>query len=186
MTTNLTIDDPLMQNLFRCVEAAELPLIFHIAPQVGGYYGMVDDLHLPKLEQSLQKFPKLNFLGHSQAFWSEISADVTEQNRTSYPKGPVVPGGAVPTLMRKYPNMWGDLSAGSGHNAISRDPEFGYRFLNEFQDRLLFGTDLLRVGQHLPQVEYLKSITEQGHISQEVYEKIAWRNANRLLGLGLA
>ena len=94
--------------------------------------------------------------------------------------------GRVPELMQKYPNLHGDLSAGSGFNAISRDPAFGYRFLEEFQDRLFFGTDLLRPGQDLPQVVYLQDIAQQGHISQQAYEKIAWRNADRLLGLGLA
>jgi predicted TIM-barrel fold metal-dependent hydrolase len=185
VTTNLPFDDPLMCNLFSHVEAAGLPLIFHVAPQVGGYYGLVDDLGLPRLETVLKRFPDLRFLGHSQAFWAEISADASDENRTGYPKGPVVPG-RIPELMTKYPNLHGDLSAGSGFNAISRDPEFGYRFLEEFQDRLFFGTDLLRVGQDLPQVAYLNEIVEAGHISQQAYEKIAWRNADRLLGLGLA
>ena len=45
-------------------------------------------------------------------------------------------------MMRAHPNLHGDLSAGSGHNALSRDPAFGVRFLNEFQDRLYFGTDI--------------------------------------------
>ena len=44
--------------------------------------------------------------------------------------------------MRRYPNLYGDLSAGSGFGAISRDPEFGYAFLEEFQDRLYFALDL--------------------------------------------
>jgi len=162
VTTNLPFDDPLVENLFRHCEAAALPLVFHVSPRVGGFYGLVDDLGLPGLEKALARFPKLPFLGHSQAFWAEISADASEENRTGYPKGP------------------------SGYNAISRDPTFGYRFLSEFQDRLLFGTDLLRPGQELPQVSYLKSAIEQGHISREVYAKIAWRNADRLLGLGLA
>jgi predicted TIM-barrel fold metal-dependent hydrolase len=184
VTTNLFFDDPLIQNLFRHCEAARMPLIFHIAPGVGGYYGLVDDLHLPRLEATLARFPNLTFLGHSQPFWAEISADVTDQNRNSYPPGPVVPG-RVPELMSRYPNLCGDLSAGSGFNAISRDPAFGYRFLEEFQDRLFFATDLLRPGQELPQGPYLKSAVEQGHISRAAYEKITWQNANRLLGLGL-
>ena len=186
VTTNLPFDDPLMCTLYRSCEAAGLPLIFHVSPQVGGYYGLVDDLHLPRLEEMLKRFPNLRFLGHSQAFWAEISADVTGENRTGYPTGSVLPGGRIPELMARYPNLYGDLSAGSGYNAISRDPAFGYRFLEEFQDRLLFGTDLLRPGQDLPQVEYLQRTVQRGHISKEAFEKIAWRNADQLLGLGLA
>ena len=88
MTVNLPFDDPLVWNLFHHVEASGLPLIFHLAPQVGGYYGMVDELHLPRLERTLQRFPKLPFLGHSQPFWAEISADVTDENRNGYPHWP--------------------------------------------------------------------------------------------------
>jgi predicted TIM-barrel fold metal-dependent hydrolase len=185
VTVNLPFDDPLVWNLFEYVEASGLPLIFHLAPQVGGYYGMVDELHLPRLERTLQRFPELPFLGHSQPFWAEISADVTDANRNGYPSGPVVPGGRVPELMRAYPNLHGDLSAGSGYNAISRDPAFGYQFLEEFQDRLFFGTDLLSPGQNLPQIEYLKGAVQRGDITREAFDKIAWKNTNRLLGLGI-
>ena len=184
VTANLPFDDPRVENLFAQVEKAGLPLIFHIGPQSGGVYGLIDDLHLPKLEGALEKFPKLNFLGHSQPFWSEISADVTAQSRNGYPKGPVTPGRIV-ELMRRYPNLCGDISAGSGFNALSRDPEFGFAFMEEFQDRLFFGTDICRPGQELPQPPYLRKIVAEGKISREAYEKITWQNANRLLKLGL-
>jgi predicted TIM-barrel fold metal-dependent hydrolase len=182
VTTNLPFDDPLVWHLFAFYEQAELPLIFHVAPSVGGYYGLVDDLGLPRLEKTLARFPRLRFLGHSQAFWSEISADVTPETRGGYPNGPVTPG-RVPALMRGYPNLYGDLSAGSGLNAVSRDPAFGYHFLEEFQDRLFFGTDVLRAGQEMPQVEYLESAVQKGAISKTAYEKITWENAAKLLGI---
>ena len=145
---------------------------------------MIDDLNLPKLEGALQKFPNLMFLGHSQPFWSEISADVTNETRNGYPKGKVIPG-RVPELLRKYPNMYGDMSAGSGFNAVSRDPEFGYTFMEEFQGKLLFGTDICRPGQELPLPGYLRKIHDDGKISDQTFEKITWKNANRLLRLGL-
>lgn len=185
VTTNLYLDDPLVANLFAHCQAAGLPLTVHIAPQVGGYYGLVDDLHLPRLEEALRRYPGLPFLGHSQPFWSEISSDVTEENRNGYPAGPVIAGGRLPALFEAYPNLYGDLSAGSGFNAISRDPEFGDRFLNQYPDRLLFGTDIVYPGQALPIVEYLRDAVRRGAISQEVYDKIAWQNADRLLGLGI-
>ena len=97
-------------------------------------------------------------------------------------KRTVTPG-RIPELMRRYPNLNGDLSAGSGLNAISRDPAFGYRFLEEFQDRLFFGTDVLRAGQEMPQVAFLKSAVEKGAISKAAYEKISWENAAKLLGM---
>jgi predicted TIM-barrel fold metal-dependent hydrolase len=180
--TPLPFDDPRNMNLFGQVEEAGLPLTFHIAPGIGGAYGCFDEVGLPRLEKVLKTFPDLRFLGHSQPFWAEISADVTQETRNGYPKGKVVPGRVV-ELMRNHPNLHGDLSAGSGYNAINRDPEFGCSFLEEFQDRLYFGTDIAHTRQETPIVEHLRRITEEGFLSNEAYEKITWRNATRLLGL---
>ena len=182
---SLPFGHPLMENLFRHAEACRLPLTFHIAPKEGGFYGIVDALGLPGLEGAMRKFPNLIFLGHSQPFWSEVGGDLAEEQRNAYPKGRVVEGGAVVRLFRKYPNLWGDLSpaAGSGYNAISRAPEFGYAFLDEFQDRLLFGTDICDPRNPLTLIDYLNEAVEKGHISRPVYEKVGWKNAERLLGL---
>ena len=184
VTANLPFDDPRVENMFGQVEKAGIPLLFHIGPRAGGCYGLIDDLNLPKLEGALQKFPNLVLIGHSQPFWSEISADNTDATRNGYPKGSVTPG-RVPELLRKYPNMYGDMSAGSGFNAVSRDPEFGYGFMEEFQDKLLFGTDICRPGQELPLPGYLRKIHDDGKISDQAFDKITWKNANRLLRLGL-
>jgi predicted TIM-barrel fold metal-dependent hydrolase len=182
---NLYFDDPLNMNFFGQVEEAGLPLTFHIAPQVGGFYGCVDDAGLPHLENVLKAFPNLIFLAHSQYFWAEISTDIVQDGkRVPYPKGKVTPGRVV-ELMRKYPNLHGDLSAGSGFNAISRDPEFGYKFMEEFQDRLCWGTDICQDPQKTPIVDYFHKLQAEKLISPEAYEKIAWQNANRLLKLGL-
>ena len=37
--------------------------------------------------------------------------------------------------------MFGDLSAGSGQNSITRDEEHARGFLDRHQDKLLFGSD---------------------------------------------
>jgi len=182
---NLHFDDPLNMNFFGQVEEAGLPLTFHVAPQLGGYYGCVDDVGLPRLEIVLKTFPKLIFLAHSQPFWAEISTDVVQDGkRVRYPKGKVTPGRVV-ELMRKYPSLHGDLSAGSGFGAISRDPEFGYAFMEEFQDRLYWGTDIANVPQKLPIVDYFRKLKAEKLISPAAYEKITWQNANRLLKLGI-
>ncbi len=179
---NIPFDDPLNMNLFKQVEELQLPLTFHIAPQIGGIYGCYDEIGLPRLERVLEECPELIMLGHSQPFWAEIGDDVTNENRSGYPEGPVKPG-RLPELMRKYPNLHGDLSAGSGLNAIRRDPEFGRAFMEEFQDRLYFGTDIAHSTQNPPIVEFFKKLKQEKTISEAAYEKIAWRNAARLLGL---
>ena len=180
---NLPWDDPRMENLFGHAQDRELSLTFHIAPKEFGYYGIIDRLGLPGLEGALRKFPGLKLMAHSQPFWAEISGDLNEEERNTYPKGTVAEGGAVVRLMREYPNLLGDLSAGSGHNAISRDPEFGYAFMTEFQDRLFFGTDFADVRNETPIIDFLNDAVGNGHISREVYEKIGWKNAEKLLGL---
>jgi hypothetical protein len=106
------------------------------------------------------------------------------QRRTGYPKGKVKPGRVV-ELMRKYPNLHGDLSAGSGFNAISRDPEFGCAFMEEFQDRLYWATDIANDPQKVPIVDYFRKLKAEKLISAAAYEKITWRNTDRLLKLGL-
>jgi uncharacterized protein len=183
VTANLPFDDPMMENLFRHAEANGLPLLFHIAPENHGYYGIRDLPGLPLLEGALGKFPELTFIGHSQPFWAEISGDLRLEDRNSYPTGPVAPGGAVVRLMREHPNLHADLSAGSGFNAISRDPEFGYGFLTEFAGRLYFGTDVCDPRNDVPLPGYLDRAVAEGAISCETYEMIGWRNAERLLGL---
>jgi len=110
LTANMHFDDPMVENLFRHCEIAGMPVLFHIGPRFGGCYGLVDDLGLPRLEGVLRKFPSLTFIGHSQPFWAEISADATNETRNGYPKGKVIPG-RIPFLLRTYTNLYADLSA---------------------------------------------------------------------------
>lgn len=184
---NLYFDDPLVQNLFAHAEKHDMLLTFHVATQKGGTYGLIDDLHLPRFEKMVQQFPRLRFLCHSQAFWSEISGDVTDETRGGYPSGPVTEGGKVVELLRKYPTVYGDLSAGSGYNAVSRDAEFGSWFLTEFQDQLCFGTDVCaphnREDVLIRLARFLRDGLEKGKLSQTVFDKVTHLNAQRLLGL---
>lgn len=177
---NLLLDDPLNMNFFAQVEEIGLPLTFHLAPKIGGYYGCVDEPGLPRLERVLKAFPRLIMLGHSQPFWAEIGTIDDDKSRAGYPKGKVTPGRVV-DLMRQYPNLHGDLSAGSGFNALTRDPEFGYRFLEEFQDRLCFGTDIANVPQKLPIVDYFKRLEDDHLVCSAALEKIRWINGSRIL-----
>ena len=179
---NLPFDNPMMENLFAACQDNAIPLTFHIAPQIGGCYGIYDDPGLPKLEGALKKFPDLVFLGHSQCFWAEISSLEGVDNRNSYPKGPVTEGRVV-ELMRRYPNLHGDLSAGSGCNAVSRDEAFGVRFLEEFQDRLYFGTDICHLDTDTPLVDFLLKLRDEKKISESVFQKVARENAIRLLDI---
>ena len=183
MTSNLYFDDPRCLNLYRQAGKFGFPVLFHLYDKLGGSYGLADDRGLPRLERALKECPDTIFIGHAMAFWSEISSDVTESNRAGYPSGPVKAPGRLQVLLKKYPNLYGDLSAGSGFNALNRDREYGYRFLGEFQDKLMFGTDIDADKEEVPHVNYFREIQDGGKISKTAYDKITEKNAIRVLKL---
>ncbi len=170
----LPIDHPKMRNLYEVCDDLHLPVLFHMDDQRG-----MDEPGLPGLERVLKAFPNVPFIGHGPGFWASISARVSARDLGGYPHGPVEPGGALDRLLQAYPNLWADLSAGSGAGALSRDREFGREFLLRRADRLLFGTDYLKLGQKVPQFELLASFD----LPLEVRVKIERGNATKLLGL---
>lgn len=183
-----------MQNLFRCAEQVGLPVVYDGSAQREGDFGVYDDPGLPQLEYTLQAFPNLKVFGHGPVFWCEIARLDTVGERAYYftpfgrqvgrmNRGPIEAEGAVPKLMRKYPNLYGDLSDGTAYNAIARDAEYGPRFLTEFQDRLYFGTDMCFEDMPVELDSLLISWKETGKISESVFRKIAYENAEKLLGL---
>ena len=180
---NLSFWDPLVLNLFKHVQNVGFPLIFDSVPQLGGAYGLYDEAGLPGLERCLKKFPKLKILGHGPPFWSEIGQLETSGDRWGYPKYTVKEEGAVPKLFRRYENLYGDLSAGSGYNALARDPNYAIQFLNEFQDRLLFGTDICVPDQPVPLINLLLDLKKEKKINETAFDKIARKNALKLLGM---
>ncbi|MBQ8748456.1 MAG: amidohydrolase family protein [Oscillospiraceae bacterium] len=182
ISANRTFYDPLMDNMLFYINKYKLPIIFHMTRHEFGDYGIRDDLQLTGLERALHKWRDITFLGHSADFWAEISGD---DFHSGYPKEKVQPGGRVVELMRKYPNLHGDISAGSGLNALKRDKEFAISFLNEFQDRLYYGQDCCALPNPMKHSEYLDELLENGDISQEVYDKVCWKNAVKLLDLPL-
>ena len=184
VTANLDMEDPRAQNLFKAADNCGMALTFHLSPQDHHTYGLIEDMGLKKLERTLQKFQNVKVFGHSQAFWAEIAANPTVEARNGYPKGKIEEEGAIPKLMRKYPNLYGDLSAGSGCNALRRDEEYAVKFLNEFQDRLMFGTDVCQPHRaSTPLVDFLLKLRDEKKISEEVFRKVARENIIRILDL---
>src|SRR4051794_9497281 len=90
-------------------------------------------------EAMLKAYPKTTFIGHADAFWANISADYA--NQEAYPSGKIKPGGVTDKLLGDYANLYGDLAANSGNNALSRDPEFTPGFLKRHMSKLIFGSD---------------------------------------------
>ena len=185
LTCNRRLDDPFLQALFAAAEKLQMPVTIHMSPEVGYSYGVVDDPGLPLLEMVLAKYPNLMILGHSQTFWIEMSADAPrdKEGRNAWGDGPIVPGGRVPALFEKYPNLYGDLSANSGSRAIMRDEEFGLAFLERYADRLFFATDMVNKDMVFPLGAWLDEMVSCGRLSRGAYEKIVRENARRIFGL---
>jgi len=170
----LPIDDPRSIALFKSVAAFKLPILFHL-----DNVRNTDAPGLPGLARVLDAVPEGVFIGHGPGWWASISGDLTPDGLGGYPSGPVAPGGALDALMDRFPNIHGELSAGSGANAIARDIEFGREFLIRRADRLLFGTDFLAPGQPVPQLSLYLEI----NLPSDVEEKIYRSNARTLLRL---
>lgn len=184
VSAGVYFDDPRAYALYRACAACDVPILFHIGTAEGAY-GLIDEYNLPHLEKALQDNPDTIFLAHSQGFWSHISRDVDESTWRGWPTGKVKPGGRVVELMRKYPNLCGDISAGSGSGAIMRDPQFGYMFIEEFQDRLFYGTDICDPSHiNSPMIKLAKFLDDamlQGKISYDAYYKVSRGNAEKIL-----
>ena len=172
----LDFDDPLMMRIYEACEEVGIPLLFHLDNRRGK-----DRPGLPRLENAVRSFPKLKFIGHGPGWWASISGGLDQKSLSGYPKGKVQPGGAIDRLMGKYANIYGELSAGSGANAISRDLAFGREFLIRRQDRICFGTDCLEPGQHVPQFELFENLDLPPAVRNKIYRK----NAEQLLQLSL-
>ena len=186
LAVNHRLDHPFLEAVFQAAEALGLPVLFHMSPEEGFQYGVVDEPGLPLLERALNKYPKLIFIGHSQPFWHEISGDAgkSREERYEWGKGPVTPGGRLGQLFEKYPNLYGDLSANSGGCAMMRDEVFGLAFLEAWKDRLMFGTDMVNVDMEFPLGGWLDQKVEEGALSFAACQAIMSGNAKRIFGLG--
>ena len=182
---NRRLDDPFFCRLFDAAGKLKLPVTFHMSPEVGYSYGVVDEPGLPLLEECLKNHPDTLFLGHSQTFWIEMSKDAPadKEGRNSWGHGPVLPGGRVPELFAKYPNLCGDLSANSAGCAIMRDPEFGLNFLETYSERLFFATDMVNTDMVFQLGQWLDEQAAAGKLTETAYENICFKNARRVFGL---
>lgn len=185
LVINKSLKHPFLQRIFEVAEELHMPILFHMSPEENFNYGIVDEPGMPLLEETLRTYPNLKIIGHSQPFWHEITgeADPTREKRNSWGGGKVLLGGRLPYLLRNYSNLYGDLSANSGGQAIMRDEDFGISFLEEFQDRLLFGTDMVNTKMEFPLGKWLDTKLQEGKITKEVYNKICSENAERLFNI---
>ncbi|MDA0746666.1 MAG: amidohydrolase family protein [bacterium] len=177
----LLLDDPRSIELFRRAGKLGAPVVLHMdvpyRPDQNGnmvYQNIWYGGGMEPLERALQACPDTIFIGHAPGFWRFISGNANTAFE-SYPPGPVTPGGELHRLFDQYPNLYADLSAGSGINAIRRDVEHGREFILRLADRLLYGRD--SKGNELQ--EFLPTL----NLPQDVMDKICFQNALRLVPL---
>lgn len=176
----ILFDDPRCIELYRKAGELGCPVVLHLdipflmdresgrkLYQPLWYGGTVDNL-----ERALAACPDTIFVGHAPGFWREISAGV-EDDPDIYPTSPVKSGGKLYRLFDEYPNLYADLSAGSGLGALRRDVDHAHAFVHRYADRLLFGRDCYG-GEHL---EFLNSL----NLDARDRTRIMGENARRLI-----
>jgi predicted TIM-barrel fold metal-dependent hydrolase len=127
-------DSPAMQNIYALAQEHQVPVLMHWQYRMYNY-------GFDRFYTMLEKYPGVNFLGHAQTWWANVDRNYRDDEKNLYPKGPITPGGSTDRYLTEYPNMFGDLSAGSGLNALTRDEAFTRDFLARHQDKLVFGSD---------------------------------------------
>lgn len=174
---NVECDSPHSQRLYELAAAYSVPILLHFQHQT---YNLGYD----RLYKMLEKYPKTNFIGHAQTFWGNI--DKAHNPKDLYPKGKVTPGGLTDRYLADYPNMFADMSAGSGLNALTRDEEHTKAFFDRHQDKILYGSDC---ADHLgrgPGCQGAQTIAMIRKLApnKAVEQKILFENSKKLFRLG--
>jgi predicted TIM-barrel fold metal-dependent hydrolase len=171
-------DSPEMQKIYQLAQTYDVPVLMHWQYKMYNY-------GFERFYKMLEKYPKVNFIGHAQTWWANIDINHKDQ-AVLYPKGFVTAGGITDRYLSDYHNMFGDLSAGSGLSALTRDEDHAKRFLEKHQDKLIFGSDcedrhgLASSGctgaQDIAEVRKLAS-------SKKIERKLLYENAKKLFHL---
>lgn len=171
-------DNPDALRMFRFCGEKGAPVTVHIDYELGGgkvkyprpnwWYGG----GMEAFVRAVKACPDTVFLGHAPGFWAHISGD-DQFDKVGYPKGPVEPGGRLQEVLDECPNLYCDISAGSGRNAFERDPEHAKQFIERYQDRILFGRDYFD-GAH-------RAFLDGLGLSRDILDKIYFKNALKLV-----
>jgi len=170
-------DAPEMQRIYDLAADYRVPVLMHWQYQRFNY-------GFERFHKVLAKHHRTRFIGHAQTWWAHIDAAYRDDASNLYPKGPITPGGLTDRYLSDYANMYGDLSAGSGLNALTRDEEHARAFLVRHQDKLLYGSDCNDVVGS-PECQGARTIATVRHLAptEKVQNKLFYRNAKRVLRL---
>ena len=152
----------------------QVPILLHF--QHGTY-----NLGFERFDKMLEKHPKTTFIGHAQTWWANIDKNHADQ-KVLYPKGPVTPGGLTDRYLADYPNMFADMSAGSGLNALVRDEDHARGFLDRHQNKMLYGSDCADAEGQGPKCQGAQTIAAIRKLApnKTAERKILYENARRV------
>lgn len=175
---SVACDGPHIELVARIAKHFDVPVLLHF--QVGEY-----NLGFENFHRVLERFPTVNFIGHAQTWWSNVDEYADPKNL--YPTTAVTPGGFTDRLLADYPNMYGDLSAGSGLNFLLRDDGHAAWFLERHQDKLLYGSDCADVIGRGPGCQGAQTLANLRRLvtDPKVRHKLLFANAQRVLRLSV-
>jgi predicted TIM-barrel fold metal-dependent hydrolase len=196
MKFHVAADGPELRRMYALAADLRVPILIHFQevdhfPNEGAW----STGFAKTFDSVLKAYPNTTFIGHADAFWANVSADY--HNEAAYPAGPIKRGGLADKWLGDHPNLFADLSANSGNNALSRDPEFTADFLKRHRDKLFFGSDCSCSDGHgggvsqnnNPSASRLagKCVARETltvlkrSASRDIFQKVVWDNAHTLL-----
>jgi len=193
MKFHVAADGPELRRIYALAAELRVPILIHfqeVDHEPGE--GTWSTGYAKTFDAVLKAYPRTTFIGHADAFWANVSADY--RNQAVYPGGPVKRGGVTDKWLGDHGNLFADMSAVSGNNALARDPAFAAGFLQRHQDKLLFGSDCScrdgrGTGYDNPAAPQMKGkcvaretlALIKRSASPAVARKIVWENAQKLL-----
>jgi len=169
-------DSPAMQKIYELAAEYRVPVLMHWQYKMYNY-------GFERFYKMLEKYPKTTFIGHAQTWWAHIDKSYVDDEKNLYPKTKkIVPGGITDRYLSDYPNMYGDLSAGSGLNALTRDEEHTREFFKRHQDKLIYGSDCEDLTGRSPECQGANTIAAVKRLapSKKIERKLLAENARRV------
>ena len=168
-------DSPQMQKIYELAAEYRVPVLMHWQYERYNY-------GFERFYRMLEKYPKTTFIGHAQTFWANIDKGYQDDAKNLYPKGKVTPGGLTDRYLADYPNMFGDLSAGSGLNALRRDEDHTREFIQRHQDKLMYGSDCNDLLGTIPGCQGAETIRAIRTLAptKKIERKLFYGNAKRV------
>lgn len=172
----IRVDHPANIRIYSSCESLGIPILIEISDSY--------NFGFDSFAKVVSDFKRLTFIAHGPGWWREISGD--PDGSKAYPTGPILPGGHVERILLENENVYADISAYSGYNALSRDIEFSRSFVERFSHKLIFGTDFpcidpngLQFGPGGSHVSLLKKL----NVSSDSLNNILSDNISSILGL---